>query len=540
MKIALCQINSTVGDISGNTTQIISCIQKAKKNNAELIIFPELSICGYPPEDLLLQNNFVENCQNAINTIAEHSYDVAVIVGSPSINEKKNGKPFFNSAYFLLNGKVDAKIHKTLLPDYDVFDEFRYFEPNKEFKLIPYKNINIALTICEDIWFEKQNLYSINPINKLLKLKPDLFINIAASPYHTEQQNIRSLLFSAITQKTSIPLIYVNTVGANTDLVFDGSSCIYNSKGKLHLQLKNFKEDLQLVETNNLNSNAPSIKPNSEIENIYNALVTGVKNFFEKNNFKKAILGLSGGIDSAVTLAIAADALGAENVTAVLMPSKYSSEHSLTDSELLLQNIPCKKIIIPIQNTVEGVELSIFPHFENKNKDVTEENIQSRVRGIFLMALSNKHGNILLNTTNKSEMAVGYGTLYGDMCGAISVLGDVYKTQVYELAHFINRFKELIPKNIITKEPSAELRPHQKDSDSLPDYTILDKILFLYLEKYKSKNQIIAEGFEKETVEKTIKLVNASEYKRFQAPPVIRISSKAFGKGRKMPLVAKF
>jgi NAD+ synthase (glutamine-hydrolysing) len=540
MKIALCQINSTVGDIYGNTTKIISCIKKAKENNSELIVFPELSVCGYPPEDLLLQNNFVEKCELAINTIAEQSQQIAIIVGAPSLNTKKNEKPFFNSAYFLLNGKIDCIIHKTLLPDYDVFDELRYFEPNKEFKLINYKNTNIALTICEDIWHNKQKIYSVNPINKLIKLKPDLFINIAASPYHTEQKKIRSSLFSEITQKTKTPLIYVNTVGANTDLVFDGNSCIYNSTGKLSLQLKNFEEDLQLVETNNLNSTTQSINSNSEIENMYNALITGVKNYFEKNNFKKAILGLSGGIDSAVTLAIAANALGSENITAVLMPSKYSSKHSVTDAELLLQNISCKKLILPIQNSVESIESSIVPFFENKKSDVTEENIQSRIRGIFLMALSNKHGYILLNTTNKSEMAVGYGTLYGDMCGAISVLGDVYKTQVYEIANFINRHKEIIPNNIITKEPSAELKPNQKDSDSLPEYTILDKILFLYLEKFKNKEQIIAEGFEKKLVEKTICLVNTSEYKRFQAPPVIRISSKAFGKGRKMPLVAKF
>lgn len=539
MKIALAQINSTVGDIRGNTDKIISCIQNAQENEAELIVFPELSICGYPPDDLLLQNNFVENCNQALLSVAKHCHSIAAIVGCPSPNKNAFGKPFFNSACFLNEGKIQTLIHKTLLPDYDVFDECRYFETNNEFKLITFKNTRIALSVCEDIWFEKEKYYTVSPICELKKLNPDLLINIAASPFHSQQPQIRFSLFSETAKKNNVPLVYVNAVGANTDLVFDGNSCVYNTKGEVHLLCKSFEEDLQFFCTKNANTTNYTIFP-SETENRYNALKAGVKDFFSKNNFRQAILGLSGGIDSALTLAIAADALGAENITAVLLPSKYSSEHSLSDSEKLLQNIPCKKIILPIQPAVDSAENLLFPFFENKKTDVTEENIQARIRGLLLMALANKHGYILLNTSNKSELAVGYGTLYGDLCGALSVLGDVYKTQVYELANYVNRNKEIIPTHIITKAPSAELRPNQKDSDSLPDYSVLDNILFLYIEEKKNATQIIAEGYDENTVIRTVRMLNLSEYKRFQSPPVIRVSKKAFGRGRKIPLVAKF
>ncbi|CAG0980048.1 MAG: NAD+ synthase [Bacteroidetes bacterium] len=539
MKIALAQINSIVGDIEGNSGKIISYIKEAKEKEAELIIFPELSICGYPPDDLLLQNNFVEDCNNALLSIAEHCTSVAAIVGCPSLNKNVLGKPFFNSAFFLNQSKIETQIHKTLLPDYDVFDECRYFEPNNEFKLITFKNTRIALSVCEDIWFEQEKYYTHNPIHELKKLNPDLIINIAASPFHSQQPQIRFSLFAEIAKKNNTPIVYVNAVGANTDLVFDGNSCVYNAKGEIHLLCKSFEEDLQFTYIKKLNTTNYTTYP-SEIENRYNALKVGVKDFFSKNNFRQAILGLSGGIDSALTLAIAADALGAENITAVLMPSKYSSEHSLSDSEKLLQHIPCKKIILPIQTAVDSAETLLSPFFGNKKNDITEENIQARIRGLLLMALANKHGYILLNTSNKSELAVGYGTLYGDLCGALSVLGDVYKTQVYELVNYVNRNKEIIPQHIITKAPSAELRPDQKDSDSLPDYSVLDKILFFYIEEKKNVEQIIVEGYDENIVMRTIRMLNSSEYKRFQAPPVIRVSKKAFGRGRKIPLVAKF
>lgn len=538
MIVALGQINTIIGDIQGNAEKIIQFILHAKERNAELIIFPELCVCGYPPEDLLLQQGFVEACEETVTKIASHCTGIAAIVGAPSVNKNAQQKPFYNTAWFLADGAIQACVHKTLLPDYDVFDEYRYFEANTTFSLVSYKDNKIALTICEDLWFDEENIYACNPLSELKKLQPDFLINIAASPFALGKQSQRHSLFSGIAEKLGKPILFVNAVGAQTDLLFDGHSCVYTHKGEQALALKSFQEDMSFVDLQQMQPLKTENSPPTE--QLYDALIMGIRDYFSKMGFSKAILGLSGGVDSALTLVLATHALGAENISAVLMPSPFSSAHSISDSEALLATIPCQKIVLPITASYELLLSELQTHFSGKPSDVTEENMQARLRGLMLMALSNKHGSILLNTTNKSEMAVGYGTLYGDMCGGISVLGDVYKTQVYALCHYINRQAEIIPHAIISKAPSAELRPKQKDSDSLPDYELLDPILQLYIEEQANEEKIIEAGFDKSLVKKVLRLVQVNEYKRYQAAPVLRVSKKAFGRGRKIPLVARY
>jgi NAD+ synthase (glutamine-hydrolysing) len=546
MKIALAQLNYHIGNFESNTKKIIDCIQKAKSQQADLVVFSELAICGYPPRDFLDFDHFILKCIDCINVIATHCIDIAAIVGSPSFNPELKGKRLYNSAFFLKDGKVSEIRHKTLLPTYDVFDEYRYFEPNRNFETIKYKGINIALNICEDLWnISDDPLYVTNPMDELLKQKPDIIINIAASPFHYKQANIRKEILTANSKKYNVPLFYVNHIGAQTELLFDGGSMAIDNKGNVIEELNYFEEDFRIYSFEKSNLSFLNLKSEvrsqtSEISLIHDALVMGIKNYFQKLGFKQAVLGLSGGIDSAITCVLAVEALGKENVKAVLLPSRFSSDHSIKDAEDLAKKLGIPYEIIKIEDAFHAFEETLKPSFEGKPFDLAEENIQARIRAVILMALSNKFGYILLNTSNKSEAAVGYGTLYGDMCGGISVLGDVYKTQVYELANFINKEIEIIPNSSIIKPPSAELRPNQKDQDSLPEYDLLDKILFQYIEMNNGPDEIIAMGFDEVIVHKVLKMVNTNEWKRYQTPPILRISPKAFGMGRRMPIAAKY
>ncbi len=549
MKIALAQLNYHVANFGFNTEKIIKAINDAKQQDADLVVFSELAVCGYPPYDFLERKEFVESCEDAVYEIAKHCDNIAAVVGAPSINPEAKGKNLFNSAYFLADGGIKAVTHKTLLPNYDVFDEYRYFEPNSHFELIECKGQKIAVTVCEDLWdeqpvansFARSKLYTKSPMEELMNLSPDFVVNIAASPFSYSQVDIRRQIVEKKARKYSIPIVYVNQVGANTDLVFDGNSMVVNSKGDVVHQMKGFEEDVEVVEMDDVEKiEAIKFGEPDKIKLIQDALVLGVRDYFAKMGFKKATLGLSGGIDSAVTVVIAVMALGKENVRVLLLPSKYSSDHSIKDAIDLAENLGIQYDIVPIKDIVSAFDKTLEPLFKGLAPDVTEENIQARIRGTLLMALSNKFGHILLNTSNKSEAAVGYGTLYGDMNGGLSVLGDVYKTDVFKLARYINRDEEVIPENTIVKPPSAELRPDQKDSDSLPDYDVLDKVLYRYIELEQSPKEIIAAGFDEAVVNRAVRLVNMNEYKRYQTPPIIRVSSKAFGIGRRMPLVAKY
>ncbi len=550
MKIALAQLNYIVNHFDYNRDKIAHAIEQAKSDGVDLIVFSELSICGYPPHDLLDREDFVLKCEQSVNELSKICIGITAIVGAPSLNPNLKGKLLYNSAYILSDGAISSVHHKTLLPTYDVFDEYRYFEPNTEFDIITVKGTKIAVTICEDLWddqpvssnFARGRLYSKSPMEQLKNFDPDLIINIAASPFSYNNEGRRKSVFVNNVHRFGLPVIYVNQVGANAELIFDGSSMVLNRKGEILEQLNSFCEEVRIVDTDLFETKVPvridSDSENIRISKIYEALKLGISDYFGKMGFTKATLGLSGGIDSAVTLAIAVDALGSSNIRVLLMPSKYSSQHSIDDAVALAEKLNVKYDLINIQDAFDSFNVGLSGIFSGLKEDITEENLQARIRGTMLMALSNKFGHLLLNTSNKSEAAVGYGTLYGDMNGALSVLGDVYKTDVYKLAYFINRNEEIIPINTIVKPPSAELRPDQKDSDSLPEYDLLDKILFSYIEEQKSLETIIAEGFDSATVLRAVRLVNINEYKRFQAPPILRVSSKAFGFGRRMPLVA--
>jgi NAD+ synthase (glutamine-hydrolysing) len=551
INIALAQLNYHVGNFESNTNKIISAIQTARNNGAHLIVFSELCVCGYPARDFFEFKEFIGLCEDAANKIAAVCTDIACIIGVPTFNFKHQGKDLFNSGYFIENGKVKAIVNKALLPNYDVFDEYRYFEPETEFNCIDFKGYKIALTICEDLWntIEKP-LYITRPMDDLILQQPDVMINIAASPFAYNHDEERIDILGKNCSQYNLPLFYVNQVGAQTELIFDGGSLVFDSEGKLLDELPYFKEHIAYYELNKAPNSRSVItlkgdstakpKHTTDIEQIHQGLLLGIRDYFVKSGFRQAILGLSGGIDSAVVCALAAEALGPENVMAVLLPSKYSTDHSIKDAEDMVVNLGCKHQTIAIKEITNSFEEALHPQFKDLPFNIAEENIQSRSRAVLLMAMSNKFGYILLNTSNKSEAAVGYGTLYGDMCGGISVLGDVYKTQVYELANYINREREIIPQNSIVKPPSAELRPDQKDSDSLPEYDILDTILMEYIENRKSSTEIIALGYEESVVRRIIKLVNTAEHKRYQTPPILRVSPKAFGMGRRMPIVGKY
>lgn len=540
MKISIAQVNVHVGNFSANLQKFQEEIEKAKTEKSDLIVFPELAICGYPPRDFLDYKHFIEQCKVCVDQLAQASHDIAIIIGAPSFNELKEGKALYNSAYVLNDGKIQSVVHKTLLPTYDIFDEYRYFEPNHLFNCIELKGKKIALTICEDLWnIDSHKLYKTSPMDELMKQSPDLMINIAASPFDYEQAKERRAVLEWNVRKYKLPLIYVNHVGAQTELIFDGASVYMNEHAEVVYQLPFFTEETKTVDIDVQHSAVLSTE-NKKIELIHDAIVLGIKDYFKKSGFSRAVLGLSGGIDSAVVAALASEALGAENVLAVMLPSQYSSDHSIDDAKALINNLGLQEQLLPIKNIFNAFEKELAEMFSSKQADLTEENMQARIRGVLLMAVSNKFGNILLNTSNKSEAAVGYGTLYGDMCGGLSVIGDVYKTQVYDLANYINRNKVIIPLNTITKAPSAELRPDQKDSDSLPEYDVLDNVLFHYIEMAKSKSELIEMGFDEKLVDRVTGLVNRNEYKRYQTPPVLRVSPKAFGMGRRMPIVAKY
>ncbi len=550
MKIALAQINFTVGDFEQNQAKILEKTRKAHKEGAGLVVFSELAICGYPPLDLLERKDFVERCILAIEEIARQApREMGVIVGGPEFNHNSEGKLLYNTAYFLHNGKVEQVFRKALLPTYDIFDEYRYFEPSYTFGTLDFNGVKLAVTICEDLWddqpvenpFSRSRLYTIHPMEILMEENPHAIINIAASPFSHSRQEVKRNIFTDKAGKHHIPVFMTNQVGGNTELLFEGGSLAVSANGSIFSQMKLFEEDFavfDLEQVRHYTSIANDPVP-GRIGMIHDGLILGIRDYFAKLGFQKATLGLSGGIDSAVVAVLAVRALGPKNLHFLLMPSQYSSEHSVLDAELLSQNLEVSYSILPIRKIFDEFRSALNPIFGERPEDITEENIQSRIRGTLLMALSNKMGHILLNTSNKSETAVGYGTLYGDMAGGLSVMGDVYKTDVYELAQFINRQEEVIPGNIITKPPSAELRPDQKDSDSLPDYELLDEVLNRYIEKQLPPGEIISEGFEESLVRKIIRMVNVNEYKRYQTPPILRISSKAFGGGRRIPLAAK-
>jgi NAD+ synthase (glutamine-hydrolysing) len=544
MKIALAQLNYHIGNFENNTKHIIENIALAKAKGADIVVFAELAICGYPPRDFLEFEDFITQCDAAAHEIAKHCTDIACIVGLPLKNPILAGKDLFNAAYFIENGEIKAITKKALLPTYDVFDEYRYFEPNTEFKCIDFKDKRIALTICEDLWNINDNpLYVSCPMDELIKQSPDLMINIAASPFNYRHDEDRIQVLSDNAKKYRLPLFYVNQVGAQTEIIFDGGSLVFDETGEVKAEMKYFEEDLQvfdLEEIRSVKNKYPAAERANDISQIHDAIVLGIQDYFKKSGFTKAVLGLSGGIDSAVVCALACRALGSENVMAVLMPSKYSSDHSVKDALDLVNNIGCKHEIIEIKEAANAFDSMLAKPFTGLEPNLTEENIQARCRGIILMAMSNKFGYILLNTSNKSECAVGYGTLYGDMCGAIGVIGDVYKMQVFELARYINKDGEIIPENTIVKPPSAELRPDQKDSDSLPEYDVLDKVLFEHIELQKGSKSIIDQGFDEALVNRILKMVTQAEFKRYQTPPILRVSPKAFGMGRRMPIVGKY
>lgn len=545
MNIALAQLNYIIGDFDHNFTKIKEAISTAKKQGANLVVFGELAVCGYPPRDFLEFSDFIQKCRVSIAKIAALTTDIAVIVGAPAVNPVVEGKDLFNAAYFLHDGKVAHVSHKALLPTYDIFDEYRYFEPASEFSVFEFMGKKIALTVCEDIWNigNENPLYETCPMDRLIVQEPDVMINISASPFDYKHAEDRIDIVRKNVARYGIPMFYVNNVGAHTEVVFDGGSIVMNQHGTVFDEMPYFEAAVKTYKLSDLflkRRMPDQVQPKEKNDLIHRALIAGIRDYFGKLGFKKAILGLSGGIDSAITLALAAEALGPENVLSVLMPSKYSSDHSVNDSVKMCENLGSPHKIIAIEKPFNSFLDILTPHFEDIPFNVTEENLQARSRAVILMALSNKLGYILLNTSNKSEAAVGYGTLYGDMCGGISVIGDVYKTEVYELSRFINRNGEIIPDNIITKPPSAELRPDQFDSDSLPDYDILDAILFQYIELRKGPKQIIAAGFDEKLVARVLRLVNMSEYKRYQTPPMLRVSPKAFGMGRRMPIVGKY
>lgn len=558
MKIFLAQQNYHIGNFADNTKKIIGAIEEAKMQGGDIIVFSELCVCGYPPRDFLEFDDFINRCCAAVEEIKQHADTIAVVIGAPDRNKMGKGKDLFNAAYFLFEKEVKSIVHKTCLPTYDVFDENRYFEPAYEWNVVRFKGKKLAITICEDIWNLGDNpLYRICPMDELMKQQPDMMINISASPFDYTHAEDRKSVVKATVVKYQLPMFYCNATGSQTEIVFDGSSLAFDKHANLCGQLPSFQSALQsfiLKDDGTIDgpviqpaghvpddvSNPLSLQENLNIEKIYAAIVMSIKDYFFKMSFTKAIIGSSGGIDSAVTIALACEALGANNVKAVLMPSQYSTGHSVDDAEKLSKTLGNPYEIIPVKNIYDAFLLELKPIFKDLPFDVAEENIQSRTRGNLLMAIANKFGYILLNTSNKSELATGYGTLYGDMAGGIGVLGDCYKLQVYSLARYINRSREIIPQNIIDKAPSAELRPGQKDADSLPDYEILDKILFQYIERRMGPKEIKARGFDAALVDRILKMVNMNEYKRNQFCPIIRVSPKAFGVGRRVPIVGKY
>ncbi len=548
MRISLSQLNLHIGNFEGNLAKMLAAVETAKSQQSDLICFPELAVCGYPARDFFEFDDFIRRCQQSVDALRAVSQGIGIVVGSPTRNPVAAGKDLYNSAYFLYNGEVIGIQHKALLPTYDIFDEYRYFEPATEFKTVEFKGKRIAVSICEDIWNvgNENPLYTICPLDEMMHEQPDFILNLSASPFNYAHAETRIQIAKVNVERYKIPMFYANQVGGQTDVIFDGGSLVLSPDATVFDEMPYFEECLRtydldaVMQASKAQLGTSRENPKDKVQLIHDALVVGIRDYFQKLGFKKAILGLSGGIDSAVTAVLATKALGAENVRVLLMPSQFSSGHSVDDAKTLAENLGIQYDILPIKPMYDAFETALAPQFEGQPFNVTEENIQARVRGVLLMAMSNKFGHILLNTTNKSEMSVGYGTLYGDMCGGISVLGDVYKTEIYALVQYLNRDAEVVPQNTITKPPSAELRPGQKDSDSLPPYEVLDPLLYQYIECRKGPGELIAIGFDEALVKRVLRMVNLNEFKREQAAPVLRISTKAFGMGRRMPIVGKY
>jgi len=540
MKLALFQIDTIIGDIKGNKEKIINGYRKAVEDNADLAIFPELCLLGYPSLDLVEKKEFRDAVNIAAHEIAAQTNSVGLIFGSLTEEDDVVGTNLFNSALLCYDGKIQFVQHKTLIPNYDVFDEMRYFESARDVYVHEFKGEKLGISICEDIWndkdYWKKRLYEKDPVERLIDKKATFLINISASPYSYGKRQARYEMLSTLTNKDRIGLAYVCNVGAQTDLIFDGASMCFDNKGNLIQFGKSFNEDYLFYDTKKTYQPITKVERSFE-EEIHDALIYGLKEYFEKLRFKKALIGLSGGLDSAIVTYLAVKAIGKENVNVVMLPSKYSSGGSVTDSGKLIENLGISSSKISIQPVVDKALDSLKPLFGEKPEDITEENLQSRTRGLLLMALSNKFGYLLLSTGNKSEMAVGYATLYGDMCGGLAVIADVYKSDLYRIARFINRNEEIIPDAILTKAPSAELRPDQTDQDSLPPYDLLDKILRMYLEENKEIDEISNVLGDREIVTKVLHLVDRNEFKRKQAAPALRVSNKAFGYGRRFPIV---
>jgi len=558
MKIFLAQQNYHIGNFEANTAKILAAIEEAKQQKGDLIVFSELSVCGYPPRDFLEFDDFIEQGFASIDKIREAADTIGVLVGCPSRNPRIEGKDLFNSAYFLYEKEIKGIVNKSLLPTYDIFDEYRYFEPAYEWNVLTFKGKKLAVTICEDIWNLGDNpLYRVCPMDELIKQEPDIMINLSASPFDYVHADGRKGIVKQNVLKYNLPMIYCNTVGSQTEIIFDGGSLVMDAKGDILAEMPYFKESMQAVTWNDDGTFAESIiRPAEQVEvveltpenfehekctdKIYEAILLGIRDYFKKMGFTKAIVASSGGIDSAVVLAMACEALGAKNVNALLLPSQFSTGHSVDDAVQLSKNLGNPYDIIPIKDIFGAFEHALDPVFKGMPFNVAEENLQARIRGALVMAMANKFNFILLNTSNKSELATGYGTLYGDMAGGLGVLGDLYKLQVYALARYINRNGEIIPQNIIDKAPSAELREGQKDSDSLPEYDVLDPILYQYIERRQGPREIIAMGHDAALVSRILKMVNNNEYKRNQFCPIIRVSPKAFGVGRRVPIVGKY
>jgi NAD+ synthetase len=538
MKVGLAQINTTVGDFAGNESKIQAAYQRGVESAADLVVLPELAVCGYPPRDLLQNSGFLNRNWEVVERLAAATGRTGLLIGYAGRNQRQPGREATNSAALLQNGAVITTRHKTLLPTYDVFDEDRYFEPATENQPVDFNGRKIGITICEDVWndedFWRDRRYRRNPASDLAAAGATVLFNLSASPWHLGKNRTRREMLSSLAAKTSCPVVYCNLVGGNDELVFDGASLVFGSTGQLAAEAAMFDEDFITVDAATPTAVTPSVLQDEE--KIYRALVLGLRDYLHKCGFKSAVLGLSGGIDSALTAVIAADALGRENVRGISLPSQYSSQGSLDDARLLAENLGIRHDVVPIQPAFEAVNGQLKGVFAGRPEDTTEENIQARLRGVILMAMSNKFGSLLLTTGNKSELAVGYCTLYGDMCGGLAVISDVPKTMVYRISNWVNRVREIIPPASITKAPSAELRPDQTDHDTLPPYEILDAILNAYVVEGRSPGEIVKRGFDEATVRRIARLIDNNEYKRRQAAPGLKVTTKAFGVGRRIPV----
>ncbi len=542
MKIAMAQVNTTVGDLEGNRTLVLEVLGKAAQEGADLVVFPELCLTGYPPRDVLGLHGFVDQNIDILHEVASQARQVAAIVGFVDRNRAERGKEFYNAAAFLDQGRVQAVVHKTLLPTYDVFDEDRYFERGRESPIITFHGRRIGISICEDSWnpkdFWPKRRYHLDPVRKQVEKGADFLINISASPFEVEKPRFRYEMLSSHVETHRVPSLYLNLVGGNDDLVFDGNSFFLGSDGSVIAQGMSFQEQLLVVDTDE--TTGKSYRQEDALENLFKALVLGTRDYAHKCGFQSAVLGLSGGIDSAITACIAVRALGKENVLGVSMPSVYSAAESESDARLLAENLGMRFVVLPIEKTFGEYKRILSKEFEGLPEDITEENLQARIRGNLLMALSNKHGHLVLSTGNKSELSVGYCTLYGDMAGGLAVISDVPKTRVYQLARHINRRGNVIPEYTIERAPSAELRPDQKDQDTLPDYEVLDPILAMLVERQLSPSEVIRKGYDENLVKDIAGRVYRNEYKRRQAAPGLKVSIRAFGSGRRMPIAMKY